>query len=563
MVLYLAVSVTIAFITLGFGWPVLVWMKARPTSASASLAASLFTGLAVVTALAGWVSLVARIHFEFQIFLLLAAGVLWRRYKPYTMIGRVDPRGFSFWAAGGILAVVFVLLFNQAATPPANYDTGTYHQQVIRWINTYPAVPGLANYHLRLGYNSSWLTSGAVFSFPFFAIGPLYPVTLFVFLVFCGYAFAPLHAVIQGSRLTTSGLLRLTLGAASFVYLITEVSSPGTDAPTTLLIWFLVCEAARLIEERSLLADPQFILLAALTFFCVSAKLSSLLLAVGPAIAGLGLARRRDFRGLTWLAGLSAFFLLPYLGRNLVLSGYLVFPGLGWDPFHFDWRVPAETALEEARVIRWFASSPGTPFNEFETMHLVDWAPEWFARLLPRQKALLAACGGLPLLLAGLALIFRSLRRQIGRAVWLLSLQAILLCGIIFWFLSAPAMRFGYGALAAFASLPGCVLLEWLIQRLPGLKRVLRPLLPAGLLAVLLLFSRPYWSLQNLPQRWLTPLPPPVYPSAPCAFKNFRTMCQDNEVHACHSSIFPCAIYGNPDIEKRGESLREGFRYAP
>ena len=35
------------------------------------------------------------------------------------------------------------------------YDTGLYHLQAVQWSTHYPAVPGLANLHYRLGYNNS------------------------------------------------------------------------------------------------------------------------------------------------------------------------------------------------------------------------------------------------------------------------------------------------------------------------------------------------------------------------------------------------------------------------
>jgi len=36
-----------------------------------------------------------------------------------------------------------------------HYDTGLYGAPAVRWIQTFPAVPGLANLHGRFGFNSS------------------------------------------------------------------------------------------------------------------------------------------------------------------------------------------------------------------------------------------------------------------------------------------------------------------------------------------------------------------------------------------------------------------------
>ncbi len=45
-------------------------------------------------------------------------------------------------------------------------DTSSYHIQMVKWIQEFGSVPGIANLHLRFGFNSSWFTSIALFSYP-------------------------------------------------------------------------------------------------------------------------------------------------------------------------------------------------------------------------------------------------------------------------------------------------------------------------------------------------------------------------------------------------------------
>jgi hypothetical protein len=55
-----------------------------------------------------------------------------------------------------LLAGAVVLLIAIRSAGPCNYyDTGLYGAQAVRWIQTYSAVPGLANLYGRLGINSS------------------------------------------------------------------------------------------------------------------------------------------------------------------------------------------------------------------------------------------------------------------------------------------------------------------------------------------------------------------------------------------------------------------------
>src|SRR5204862_1114761 len=74
---------------------------------------------------------------------------------------------FSTWST--LLLILFlltwilILLIN--AGPTMMDDTETYHIQSIKWIKEYGSVPGLVNLHERFGFNSSWFSSVALFSF--------------------------------------------------------------------------------------------------------------------------------------------------------------------------------------------------------------------------------------------------------------------------------------------------------------------------------------------------------------------------------------------------------------
>jgi hypothetical protein len=52
------------------------------------------------------------------------------------------------------IAFAFVLAI-RSCSPCEYYDTGLYGAQALRWIQTYSIIPGIANVHGRLGFNSS------------------------------------------------------------------------------------------------------------------------------------------------------------------------------------------------------------------------------------------------------------------------------------------------------------------------------------------------------------------------------------------------------------------------
>src|SRR5450432_939146 len=72
-----------------------------------------------------------------------------RLFKIVRRIGRIEA-----WAI-----VVFILIVTSLAVratgPCEHFDTGLYGATAVRWILSYPIIPGLANLHGRLGFNSS------------------------------------------------------------------------------------------------------------------------------------------------------------------------------------------------------------------------------------------------------------------------------------------------------------------------------------------------------------------------------------------------------------------------
>ena len=110
-------------------------------------------GLTCITTLAGIFSLFFRINWEFQLVLLIIAIPLLLFFKPYRLLKFEDFRKLSAvnFGIGFLLIVISILILNASSLVSSNPDTGIYHAQAIHWIEDYPAIPGLANLHARLG----------------------------------------------------------------------------------------------------------------------------------------------------------------------------------------------------------------------------------------------------------------------------------------------------------------------------------------------------------------------------------------------------------------------------
>jgi hypothetical protein len=214
--------------------------------------------------------------------------------------------------------------------------------------------------------------------------------------------------------------------------------------------------------------------------------------------------------------------------------------------------------LDESRTIHWFAAMPRMDQSEFYALPDVQWIPMWFANQLPRHKAILAAVLFLPALFVAI-LPFRSWRQFLDskKAVILILLSDYL--GIVFWFLAAPAIRFGYGFLLGAILIQISLIVGFLHKKSNKLQSLVRIVLLPGLLTTVL-FSA--FSIPNLPSPVDVALLPKDYPdwsTEPCSFGNFTILCQVN-YDACWYSAFPCAIKGEKNIEMRGTDFRQGFR---
>lgn len=565
MVIALLVIVYTLFVLYPYGQGVLFFMKKHCKAGVADdLSLVFIVGLMFVTTLASFASLFIRINWEFQIALLTGALLLYIfvvvRQHLYP---KINFKNFNLAQKIGaaFLAVCLVVILYQATLASANADTGIYHAQTIHWIESYPAVPGLGNFHNRLAYNSSWLMGSAVFSLPFLSGRSFHLLTAVLFLILAVYFYRGIHALLAG-KFQLSNFLRMGFFLASFIFIFDQVSSPGTDAPTTLLIWYLVCRLTVLVEAKQTLnKNAEAIALFFLCFYFITIKVSSAPILLLPLIWWILLLVKKEYRlaGQTVLGAL--IVVLPFVLRNIIQTGYPVYPGFPIDLFHFDWAIPQSSISNESQVIHWFAMLPSVPQEDFLKMSLRDQTINWFANQLPRHKAILLF---IPAALAVnlLFCVFRGWRKEI-KEIWpLLVVDAVILSGCAFWFFSAPAVRFGYGFLLAAVLLLAFQPIVFVIEHAKWAHKAISVLILIGAVAVVALFLRSSIKVAKISETLVMPADYPQWSSEPCTFKNFEMLCQA-AYDSCWYSPFPCAIRGNPNVEMRGEDYSDGFRVVP
>ncbi|MFC1452294.1 LIC_10190 family membrane protein, partial [Verrucomicrobiota bacterium] len=81
-----------------------------------------------------------------------ALGVAWNAGDIRRLAWR-RPGRTAAWAA--VWMALAAWMANHSVMQPRIYDSGFYHLAAVRWISTYPIVPGLANLSQMLGFNNS------------------------------------------------------------------------------------------------------------------------------------------------------------------------------------------------------------------------------------------------------------------------------------------------------------------------------------------------------------------------------------------------------------------------
>jgi len=547
----------------GYGAVTLLFNN-KSTESLPKLPLVLFFGLVVVATLASFTSLFIRINWEFQLFLLLGAVLLiiFVIRKPIRFQFSFF-KNFTFIQKIGALFLVgcLILTLIQAVQEPTNSDTGIYHAQTIHWIESYPVVPGLANLHERLGYNSSWLMLNAVFSFSFLGIQSFHLVSGFLFFAMILSFYQGIHNLLA-KKFLLSNFLRLGFFMATFFFLFDQVSSPGTDAPATLFLWFILAESVSLLEnEPKLLDSKEPVILSLICVFSLTIKLSTAPILLLPLFWMIFKLLKKNYQSIGRFVIFSFVIMIPYVVRNFIQTGYPVFPGFPMDIFHFDWALPVGRVKEEGVVIHWFAMLSSVPLEAFLTMSFKDQANNWFANLIPRYKAILMT---LPVgILFNLILcVFKKWRVFLREKAGFLLTVLVFIIGDLFWFFSAPSIRFGFGFLLGAVFLVLFPFVLFLVNQLKNFQGIAVWFILIAFIGLAFINFRTVIHFKNFSSVLLFPKEYPTWSSAPCNFFDFQLLCQA-DYDSCWYSPFPCAIRGNMQVEMRGSDYSDGFRQVP
>jgi hypothetical protein len=379
-------------------------------------------------------------------------------HKPKTSLSYILLSFFAFF-------ITYVVLYSVKNSSLNSYDTYLYHASLVSWYNSYRVVPGLAALHSRLGMNSLYLFVAAGID-----VGIFDKCSAFI--------------------------LPCVFITATFVYFVHQFFTEEKDIKFysfIMILWILFHSNKQpnlYYDNPSLALGAIFLLnlykiLLKKIDFSTETIFELCLLAAGSfgikqmgafnvliSFIVLGVYCYRNFSNIKNTIKTIVFCLfipfilfLVYTTTNIIQTGFPLFP-LPIAKLNLPWTVPNGVAQSLLDAILCWARAPGA-----DCMNAKDnfsfWFVPWCMNFIPTNAFWLLITGCFIWLY-----IFCKKTSKIA-----LCLFSILLVNLIYWFMSAPDIRFGSSLFFEFFAIAVCLIIT---------EKNYSKLLPATLLLLIL-----------------------------------------------------------------------------
>ncbi|MDI1233338.1 MAG: hypothetical protein PSX81_03540 [bacterium] len=451
------------------------------------------------------------------------------------------------------ILVTFIISINS----PQNYDTGLYHIQTIKWIEEYAVVPGLANLHGRFGFNPNIFTLFALTSL-FDIFGQLiFSINFTLLILFILYFINQLYFHFKQSGINHLFILNLIV-FLTILSLQYYVSSPSPDFISIVFPLFIFTNLINQGVKNDTISDIPTLILC---LYSITVKLATLPVLI--LVIFILVKHRKETKTIKFILALFCLIIFPWLFRNIILSGWLIYPFYSIDLFNFDWKVPLSKIIHENESIIGWARNPGKKYIEASHMNLFYWFPEWWYQLKTIYKLLF---------LSSIAFTLLSIIGQYMKKIKLdFNSFAIIITsffGILFWLMLAPDLRFGK-AFLIFATLSPLLFLKFNFK--PYAAKFFNPFLT--LISIAFLFFV-FCANRNTDLNFLrtvsknpSQLILPKIIESPVTL-NFKTINISGincymplEGDRCYNYCIPCTPYFDTALILRGTNLKSGFKH--
>jgi len=364
-----------------------------------------------------------------------------KRRPLWDCVQQFSRSALMIWILRVVSLCFVVLTCYWAMVVPINEDSWAYHFQSILWINEYPIVPGLGNLHGRLAFNQSHFGFLALLNFfPYWNKG--YAAGgLLLFLATVYTAVSVVRRDIPYNKFLLVLLLIVIEPMAKYS------ASPSPDFAVSLIQIVGAIYLLYVLQPAS--TDAQQKETDFLTVMCMGAalcslKLSGLVFALALVTAALWTVwKAPSFNKKMQLrvAIILLIFGLLHLLRGVITSGVPFYPSTLGSFWLFDWSIPIDRIHNEAGSI-YSCARTGSPCQDpVLVMQDWNWLDSWWRGRVPDNAKILFFVS----LTATGVTVFSNLYG--GKATRLAFARDFFLmcpffCALVFWFLSAPDVRF-------------------------------------------------------------------------------------------------------------------------
>ena len=435
---------------------------------------------------------------------------------------------------------------------PVSYDMDLYHLQYMQWITEYKVIPGLGNLHGRFAFNSTFLLLCSLF-YNFKSFFYLFPINELISFVTLGAIFSNWN-----KRTNSVNIICVLIFSLYIILFGQSLSSTSTDFSVNLIVLYLFLYVSD-IQNRITSYSFGYILI--LSMFCVTLKISCLLILLLPLYLFIRY-RKLTFsrRSLTVVTLILVIVVLPWIGRYIILSGYLIYPFDKIDVFGFDWKIPLQLVHAEKIDAYAWARIPFQDTITTSNMSFSRWFPIWIANLGLFKQIIFVLAFVSPIFI--IILVIAKKIDKLRFVIW-----SIGIAGTIYLLFTAPDLRFT----SSFVLIAGFIPLLIILESNNWFRKIGTPILVCSLLVLLIYLNnialgqiKLYQPLSNKSVNSLL-IVPQTY-----GIKNDNEQFQKSEdqqmvffyptlSNKCYDHYLPCSPYFNENLHFRGDKIEDGF----
>lgn len=349
-----------------------------------------------------------------------------------------------------LFIVYFLLLLVMSSWKIVHPDTLNYHAQTIQWIEKYKAIPGIVHLHSRFGYQGLWFTACALFSFKFIGGNATTFINTAVLIWYILFIVYKINICLAQKENYFNGFLWLSLlGISSWSY--TEVRLTATSASPDFIAALFILAIVYLLLHKKESEKNDWLLISFLSLTAITIKLAALPVIIISVIAAITFLIEKKIKSFILLLTISACTLLPFVARNIISTGYVVFPSTTLDIVKVDWKYNQQLTNLEKDYIKAYARTEadrsGEAIASSVNMKITEWFPIWWRHRAIADKTILIV------FVFSFIISLIRIKKIISTDINIKIAFLIMLAGIIFWFINAPDPRFGTGFLMGFIAI--------------------------------------------------------------------------------------------------------------